>query len=195
MLMKSPCLDISWVRKMRYVKVPRERIAVLIGKDGKTKEEIEKHGIRLTIDSSTGEVKIEGDDSLKELDAENVVRAIARGFSPEKALLLFNDDYYFELLDIRDWAGKRSSHIKRLAGRVIGKDGKTRRVIEEITGAYVAVYGHTVAIIGRMDEIEFARRAIEMLLEGANHSTVYRYLEKERRKKKLEEFGLWEKGV
>ena len=126
---------------------------------------------------------------------KDIIKAIGRGFSPEKALLLFNDDYYFELLDIRDWAGKRSSHIKRLAGRVIGKDGKARRVIEEITGAYVAIYGHTVAIIGRMDEIEFARRAIEMLLEGANHSTVYRYLEKERRKKKLEEFGLWEKGV
>ncbi|KAA0006528.1 MAG: RNA-processing protein [Thermoplasmata archaeon] len=180
---------------MRYVKVPRERIAVLIGKNGETKEAIEKHGVKLTIDSSTGEVKIEGDDSLKELEAENVVRAIARGFSPEKALLLFNDDYYFELLDIRDWAGKKVSHVKRLAGRVIGKDGKARRVIEEITGAHIAIYGHTVAIIGKMDEIDFAKRAIEMLLEGANHATVYRYLEKERRRRKMEELGLWEKGI
>jgi len=177
---------------MRYVKIPRDRIAVLIGKDGKTKEMLEKYGIKINVDSSTGEVKIEGEDSLKEYDGEMAVKAIARGFSPEKAVLLFNDDYYFELLDIRDWAGKKSSHVKRLAGRVIGKDGKARRVIEEITGAHVAIYGHTVAIIGRMDEVEFARRAIEMLLEGANHSTVYRYMEKERRKKKLQEFGLWE---
>ena len=177
---------------MRYVKVPRERIAVLIGKDGKIKEEIEKHGVKIDIDSSTGEVKIEGDDSLKELDAENVIRAIGRGFSPEKALLLFNDDYYFELLDIREWAGKKPTHVKRLAGRVIGRDGKARRVIEEITGAHIAIYGHTVGIIGKMDEIDFAKRAVEMLLEGANHSTVYRYLERERRKRKMREFGLWE---
>ena len=176
---------------MRYVKIPRDRIAVLIGKDGKTKKMLEEHGIKITVDSSTGEVKIEGEDSLKEYDGEMVVKAIARGFSPEKAILLFNDDYYFELLDIRDWAGKRSSHVKRLAGRVIGREGKARRVIEELTGASVAVYGHTVAIIGKIDEVEAAKRAIEMLLEGANHSTVYRYLEKERRKRKMQELGLW----
>jgi len=176
---------------MRYVKVPRERIAVLIGKDGKTKKEIEKHGVKINVDSSSGEVSIEADNSLKEMDGENVVRAIGRGFSPENAMLLFNEDYYFELLDIRDWAGKKTTHVKRLAGRVIGKDGKARRIIEEITGAYIAIYGHTIAIIGRINELGFAKKAIEMLLEGANHSTVYRYLERERRKRKLEEYRLW----
>lgn len=175
---------------MRYVKIPKDRVAVLIGKDGKIKEMIEGYGIKLTIDS-TGDVKIEGKDALNELDGENVVRAIGRGFSPDKAILLFRDDYYFELLDIRDWAGKRKSHIKRLAGRVIGKEGRARKVIEEMSGAYIAIYGHTVGIIGKIDEIQLAKRAIEMLLEGANHSTVYHYLERERRKKKMEEFRLW----
>lgn len=177
---------------MRYVKIPMDRVAVLIGKNGEVKEKIEKHGVKLEIDSSTGDVKIIGEDSLKELEAENVVRAIGRGFSPDKALLLFNEDYYFELIDMKDFVGKKPSHIKRIAGRVIGKNGKTRRIIEEITGAYVVVYGHTVGIIGKIDEIETARQAIEMLLEGANHSTVYRFLEKERRRKKMEEFGLYE---
>ncbi len=175
---------------MRMVKIPGERVAVLIGKNGEVKEAIERHGIKLEIDSKTGDVKIEGEDSLKEFDAENVVRAIGRGFSPEKALMLFNDEYYLEILDIRDWAGKKINHVKRLAGRVIGKDGKARRVIEELTGANIAVYGHTVSIIGKIDELELAKRAIEMLLEGANHSRVYRYLEKEKRKRKMEEFGL-----
>ena len=176
---------------MRYVKIPMERVAVLIGKNGEVKEKIEQHGVKLEIDSSTGDVKIEGDDSLREMEAENVVRAIARGFSPDKALLLFNDEYYFELLDMRDWVGKKKEHVKRIAGRIIGKEGKARRLIEEMTGAYISVYGHTVAIIGRIDELQMAKQAIEMLLEGANHSTVYRFLEKERQKKKLQEFGLW----
>jgi len=176
---------------MRYVRIPMERIAVLIGKNGEVKEKIEQYGVKLEIDSSTVYVKIEGEDSLREMEAENVVRAIARGFSPDKALLLFNDEYYFELLDMRDWVGKKKEHVKRIAGRIIGKEGKARRLIEEMTGAYISVYGHTVAIIGRIDELQMAKQAIEMLLEGANHSTVYRFLEKERQKKKLQEFGLW----
>jgi|Deesub1362A_J573_1020465.scaffolds.fasta_scaffold01078_5 ribosomal RNA assembly protein len=176
---------------MRYVKIPMDRIAVLIGKNGEVKEEIEKHGVQLEIDSATGDVKIVAEDSLKELEAENVVRAIGRGFSPEKAMLLFNEDYYFELLDMRDWVGKKKEHVKRIAGRIIGKEGKTRRIIEETTGAYISVYGHTVGIIGRIDELQMAKQAIEMLLEGANHHTVYRFLEKERRRRKLQEFGLY----
>jgi len=176
---------------MRYVKIPKERVAVLIGKNGKVREEIEKHGVKLEIDSATGDVKIMAEDGLMEMEAENVVRAIGRGFSPEKAMLLFNDEYYFEIMDIRDWAGKRINHVKRLAGRVIGKEGKARRYIEEITGAYISVYGHTVSIIGKIREMEMARRAIEMLLEGASHQTVYRYIEKERKRRKLEEFGFY----
>ncbi len=176
---------------MRYVKIPKDRVAILIGREGKTKEKIEEYGVNLEIDSSTGDVKIVADESIKEMDAENVVRAIGRGFSPEKALLLFRDDYYFELLDIRDWSGKKPHHVKRVAGRIIGKEGKARKYIEEITGAYISVYGHTVAIIGKIEELEMAKRAIEMLLEGASHQTVYRFMEKERKRRKLEEFGIY----
>ena len=43
--------------------------------------------------------------------------------------------------------------------------------------------------------MQTARQAIEMLLEGANHSTVYRFLEKERRMKKLQEFGFFERKI
>jgi len=176
---------------MRYIKIPRDRVAVLIGKNGEVRKKIEEQGVKLEIDSSTGDVKIMADDGLKEMLAENVVRAIGRGFSPEKAMLLFRDDYYFELMDIRDWAGKRINHVKRLAGRIIGKEGKARRYIEEITGAHISVYGHTVAIIGRIGEMEMAKRAIEMLLEGASHQTGYRFIEKEKRRRKLEEFGIY----
>ncbi len=176
---------------MRYVKIPMDRVAILIGKNGEIKKKIEKYGVKLQIDSSTGDIKIIGEDSLKELEAENVVRAIGRGFSPDKALLLFNEEYYFELIDMKDFVGKKPTHIKRIAGRVIGKNGKTRRIIEEISGAYIAIYGHTVGIIGKIEEIEIARKAVEMLLEGANHSTVYRFLEKERRKKRMEEFRFY----
>lgn len=175
---------------MRYVKIPMERIAVLVGKNGIVKKRIEKKNVTLDIDSTTGDIKISAEDSLQELTAENVVRAIGRGFSPENAFLLFNDEYYFELFDIRDWVGKKPGQVKRVAGRIIGKEGKSRRVIEDLTDAHLSVYGHTIEIIGRIDELQAARRAIEMLLEGASHPSVYRFLEKERKRRKLKEFGL-----
>ena len=67
---------------MRYVKIPRERVAVLIGTDGSVKEQIEGHGVTLDIDSTTGDVVIQGKDSLAELDSERVIKSIGRGFTP-----------------------------------------------------------------------------------------------------------------
>jgi len=112
---------------MRYVKIPQERVAVLVGTDGKVKQQIEKHGVKLDIDSKIGDVIIQSEDSLAELDAECVVKAIGRGFSPEHAFRLFSDSQYFELLDMRNFAGKKAKDVHRLAGRVIGKNGSCHR--------------------------------------------------------------------
>jgi len=48
---------------MRYVKIPTERVGVLIGKNGEIKEKIEGYGVKLEIDSKEGEIKIEGEDA------------------------------------------------------------------------------------------------------------------------------------
>ncbi|MBC7128263.1 MAG: RNA-processing protein [Thermoplasmatales archaeon] len=172
---------------MKYVKIPIDRVGVLIGKNGETKSSIESYGLKLEVNSSIGEVKIESEDKIREMEAENVVVAIGRGFSPEKAILLFNEDYYLEIIDIRDWVGKKENHIRRLAGRVIGKNGRAREIIEELSGAYVSIYGHTIGIIGKIENLQIAKKAVEMLLEGANHSTVYRFLEEENRRRKMME--------
>ncbi len=175
---------------MKYVKIPIDRVGVLIGKNGETKRKIENYGVKIEVDSNIGEVKIESEDKIKEMETENVIVAIGRGFSPEKAFLLFNEDYYLEVIDIRDWVGKKINHIKRLAGRIIGKDGRAREIIEELSGAYVSVYGHTVGIIGKIENLQIAKKAVEMLFDGANHSTVYRFLEEEKRIKRSMEFGI-----
>ncbi len=175
---------------MRFVKIPLERVAVLVGKDGKVKKKIEEYGVKLNIDSKNGDITVEGDDAVTELDVQNVVKAIGRGFSPHHALLLLNEDYYFELMDMRDYAGKSTKNIHRVAGRVIGKDGKTRMAIEDTTGVKLSVYGTTICIIGKAESMDIAGKAIDMLLNGSNHSTVYTFLNKEKKRMKLEEFGL-----
>ncbi len=175
---------------MKYVKIPRDRIAVLVGNNGETKEAIEEHGVQLDIDSETGDIAIRSDNAVVELDAQSVVRAIGRGFSPEHALRLFGEDYYFELLDMRDYVGKKSKDVHRIAGRVIGKNGRSRRIIEDLADVFLSVYGTTVGIIGQPRSLDAALEAVRMLLNGANHSTVYHFLEQERKRMKLEEFGL-----
>ena len=78
-------------------------------------------------------------------------------------------------------------------GRIIGKDGRSREIMERLSGTKVSVYGKTVAILGYPEQIRVARAAIEMLLDGAPHGNVYSFLERKHEdlaKMELEEQGL-----
>jgi ribosomal RNA assembly protein len=178
---------------MRHFKVPKERIGVLIGPDGKTKAQMERRlGVELLIDSRRGEVEVDdrkSEDPLALLKAGNVVRAIARGFAPQVAMKLVSDDMYLTVLDIHDFAGKSKSHVRRVTARIVGTEGKTRRHIEELTGANISVYGHTVAVIGPLEGHDVAREACAMLLSGSEHASVYKFLEAKRRAAKMAEYG------
>lgn len=182
-----------------YVKIPMDRVGVLIGEKGAVKKDIEKAtGTALTIESESGAVTIElnkdSTDPSAILTARDVVLAIGRGFSPERAYRLLNSDQMLDIIDIKQFVGESKNAQFRIKGRVIGEEGKTRRMIEEMTGAYISVHGHTVAVIGSYDQVRVAREAVEMLLRGAQHSTVYRYLERERRELMRKELSLWSKG-
>jgi ribosomal RNA assembly protein len=72
-------------------------------------------------------------------------------------------------------------------------NGKTRQIIEELTETNVAVFGDTVSIIGEIEEAQVAREAIQMLVKGSMHSTVYRFLHRKRRDLKKKKLELWEK--
>ncbi len=180
---------------MHYIKIPKERVAVLIGKKGSVKRDIEeKTGVHIYIDSKEGEISIdesEAEDPMGGIKAFNIVRAIGRGFSPERAMRLLDDDVYLEVIDIREFSGKRKNSVRRVRGRLIGTKGKTRRLIEELSGAEVSVYGNTVSIIGDFLEMDIARNAITMLLSGSEHSTVYHYLERRRVDIKIAEMGIY----
>jgi ribosomal RNA assembly protein len=167
-----------------YEKIPLDRIGVLIGREGSTKKEIEeKTKTILTIDTQTGAVIIEpaspNTSALDLIKAQNIVRAIGYGFSPERAFRLLEEDQILEVIDVRQYVGDKPNHIKRVLGRIIGEEGKARRVLEELTGTYISVYEHYVAIIGDYETANIAKRAIEMLIEGRMHSTVYRYVDRE----------------
>lgn len=178
---------------MRYIKVPKDRVGALIGPDGKVKARIERTlGVRLIIHSDTGDVEVDdrkSEDPLAQLKAENVVRAIGRGFKPQAAYKLFDDDAYLTILDMHDFVGKEKGHVRRITARIVGTGGKTRSHIEDLTGASLAIYGHTVAVLGDLEAHEVAREAVSMLLSGSEHASVYRFLENKRRENRMADFG------
>lgn len=186
-------------RANTFVRIPKERVGVVIGPDGTTKKNIEeKLSVELEIDSDAGDVHISVTENATDpstlFRAKDVVTALGRGFSPEHAFRLVRDeDVLMELIDLRAVFGKSEADLKRVKGRIIGMDGKTRRIIEELTDANVAVYGHTVGVIGTLEQVEVAREAVEMLVKGSMHSTVYRFLHRKRRELKKKMLEIWEK--
>ena len=169
------------------LKIPKERVAVLIGVNGKIKKEIEeKTQTKLEIDSDAGEVFIDGEDGLSVFNAKEVVQAIGRGFNPKIAMMILKGDHVFEIINIKDF-GKTQNAVQRLKGRVIGEDGRSRKTIEDLTESYISVYGKTISIIGEPESCADAKQAIISILRGAPHSSVYKWLEKKRKLKKQEQ--------
>lgn len=180
-----------------YLKIPLERIGVVIGEKGEVKSEIERRtNTIITIDGKTGEVIIENAPNTEDpsgiLKAKDVISAIARGFSPDKAFRLFNDNQVLDVINLKELIGDSKNHITRIKGRIIGEKGKTRKIIEEYTNTYISIYGHTVSIIGDFEEVKVAREAIEMLIKGMQHGTVYRFLDRKHSELKRRALSLWE---
>ncbi|MFW6383168.1 MAG: KH domain-containing protein [Nanoarchaeota archaeon] len=177
------------------LKIPKERIAVLIGKDGETKEDLEEQTkTKINVDSKEGDINITGEDSLEIFNVREVVQAIGRGFNPEIARQLLKQDYSLEIITITDYV-RHKNNLVRVKGRVIGKEGKSRETIENLTETNICVYGKTVGVIGQYENVAIARRALDSLLMGSPHSSVYKWLEKKRRELKAKEFEVKKDGT
>jgi len=127
------------------------------------------------------EVEIECEDPLKLLRIKMVIQSFGRGFDFETAMNMLDEEYYLETVEIVEYSGKSRNRMLTLKGRVIGTNGKTKKLIENFTETKLAIYGKTICIIGRWDRVVIAKKSIEMLLSGRLHTTVYRFLEKQRR--------------
>lgn len=171
---------------MQHVTIPVDRIGALIGEGGETMREIESRAeVRLDIDSETGSVEIEMvGDPVVGLKGPELVKAIGRGFAPDDAFRLVDEDMQlFELIDI-EAAARNKNDLRRQKGRLIGEGGRTRELLEELSGADVVIYGTTLGIIGGPEQVDAVRTAVEMLLDGAPHGAVYSFLERKRNEMK-----------
>ncbi len=174
-------------------KVPLDRVGVIIGKKGETLHLLEERGkTKIEVDSEAGEITLLDDtssDPYLSFRMRDVLKAMGRGFSPEHALKLLDDDMYYEEYDIRDFSGKSRKRVMQVRSRMIGSDGKTRRLIEELTDCLISIKGNSVAIIGDIEGMKIASKAITMILNGSEHSSVYSYMERKRRDLKVARWG------
>ena len=177
------------------MKIGKNRIAVLIGTDGKIKKEIEKAlGVKINIESKTGDCEVlpNIDDPnyipLNVYTAQKIVNAINRGFNPAKAMKLMEENYDIEIFNLISILGKSEKHIKRVKGRIIGRNGEMRRAIERFAESFVSVYGKTVSVMAIYEDLQIARKAINMIIKGIPHHTVLKFLENKYNDKKKEQF-------
>jgi ribosomal RNA assembly protein len=163
------------------LKIPKDRIPILIGKKGKDKRQLEKTtNTKITVNSKEGDVLVQGEDSFSIFKTKKIITAIARGFNPEVCYDLLSEGYALEIINIQDFVGKSKSRQQTIKSRLIGTKGKARKLIERLTHCEISVYGKTVAIIGTIENCYLAKRAMEMLLNGAPHGNVYKWLEKQK---------------
>jgi ribosomal RNA assembly protein len=176
--------------------IPEERISVVIGNKGKTKNEIcRKCNVKIEIESKTGEITVSSTsnnfDEYGALKARDIITAISSGFSPERAFRILDEETLFQILDLRNFTSSTNSTY-RIKGRIIGEKGKARKNLEELTNTYISIYGHIIGLIGNYEETKIAIDAIMLLINGRSHKTVYEMLYQAKRRSKIEKLQLWE---
>jgi len=157
----------------------KDRIPVFIGKSGSQKRAFEKKfACKIDVNSKTGEVVIDyGDDSVAGFVLANIVHAVNYGHSPEHAMQLENETFVIDTIDVKDYV-KDSRRLKVVMGRIIGKEGSTRKVVEDITKCSISVKDHFVSVIGPYENTLLVHEALSMLIKGASHKSLYSYLER-----------------
>lgn len=156
-----------------------------INKIKQNKEKLEKE-LKVKLSFSGKSILIEATDgnAVYEYTAERVLEALELGFALPQALLLCDEEVVLEKIYIKSITKRYD--LERVRGRLIGTHGKTKMIIQELSGCFVAVHGNTVGVIGRAEDIKKAIIALTSIIQGQKQSHAYSYLERQRSKQKLE---------
>lgn len=162
----------------------------------KNKEVFEKsYSVKISINKKDSLVYLNATDitiPYKFMKAKQAIEALSLGFSLDDILMLSDDNIFFERIDLTEIYRNRRD-LKRIKARIIGSEGKIKLLIEEITGAKIAIGEKEVGIIGDYEQVKTAREAIELIIEGKSHRTLNNFLRMESRKLKRRRLELWEK--
>ena len=164
-----------------------------INKVKKAVHEIENK-VKVKISFRKESVIVKGNE-LNEYLVEHIIQAVDFGFHVDDALLLNDEDFVLEFIEVKEHT--RRKNLKEVRARLIGTGGKARKTIENLTGSVIVIQGNTVGVIVDSNHLDAVIQGIELLIQGAKHGNVFAYLEKQnvsKRKFDEEDLGL-KKGV
>lgn len=143
--------------------------------------------LHIKINVTGRQASISGDE-LSEYLAIKIFEAIELGFDIETSILLSKEDYIFEKIEIKNLTKRKN--LKEVRARLIGKQGRTKELIEELSECYISIHLNEIGIIGEADKIKNAMQALTKIIQGSKQSSVYAYLEKQRKIYRPEDLGL-----
>lgn len=149
----------------------------------RNKTELEKK-LNVKIIIQGHKITIKG-DILDEFEASKVLDAINFGFSAKQAISLKDDSMALKIINIKDFTKKKNLQIVR--ARLIGRKGRTKRTIENLTDCKIVIKDNEVGIIGDIESVEEIITAMGGLIRGTKQSNTYRYLEKMNKRKRSEQ--------
>ena len=147
------------------------------------KKKLEKE-LQVKITNKGKNVFVEG-TAENEFTAIELLKAINLGFSADRALLLKKENVILQTLNIKDIT--KRTDLERVRARIIGTRGKTLKTLNNLTGCAISLEGNQIGIIGYTDEIEEGVQSLKSLIQGSKQGNVYSRVERERKKKRLEE--------
>lgn len=140
----------------------------------KNKKRLEEK-LEVKINNRGKEITISG-SSVNEYVAEKVIEAIDLGFSISNALLIKEEDFTFEIINIKDHTKRKD--LERIRARLIGTQGKTLKTLHNLTNCNFELKDNQIGIIGNPEDIENAQNAVIAIIKGAKQSNIYSFLEK-----------------
>jgi ribosomal RNA assembly protein len=134
-----------------------------------------ENALNIKIIIKLNEVSIDGNPE-DEYIAEKVLDAISFGFSIPIALSIKGEDFIFEILNIKNYTHRND--LERIRARIIGREGKTLKTLNELTECDFEIRNNEVGIIGSPELIKNASDAIISIIHGSKQANVYTFLEK-----------------
>jgi len=132
-------------------------------------------------------IKISG-KAEDEYFAEKVFQAIEFDFHIDDALLLTDENYMLEIIDIKNISKRKN--MEEVRARIIGTQGRTLKLLQEISNCEIKLKNNNVSILGDFEDVQIAIDALKKLIKGSKQSNVYQFLERRKKESKLLDKGL-----